>query len=81
MSTYLTCFIVSDFVYTESFINPETDNIPFRVYARPSQLNKTSFANDVGKRVIEYFINYFQIKYPLPKLGKHKKNDKCINIT
>lgn len=69
MSTYLSCFIVSDFKYTENFILPEKDNIPFRVYATPAQLQKTTFARDTGIKVIEYYINYFGIKYPLPKLG------------
>lgn len=70
MSTYLACFIVSDFIYTENFILPEKDNIPFRVYATPAQLNKTQFATDSGVKMIEFYINYFGIPYPLPKLGK-----------
>lgn len=70
MSTYLVCFIVSDFKYTENFILPDKYNIPFRVYATPAQLNKTTFATDTGVKIIEYFIKYFDIPYPLPKLGK-----------
>lgn len=72
MSTYLVCFIVSDFKYTEDYILPEKDNIPFRVYATPEQLEKTNYAKEIGKSVIEYFINYFNITFPLPKLGKTK---------
>lgn len=69
MSTYLTCFIVSDFTYTENFILPETYNIPFKVYATPTQLDKTRFGTETGVKIIEYYIKYFGIPYPLPKLG------------
>lgn len=66
MSTYLVCFIVSDFEYTEDLIK---DKITFRVYATPAQLEKTNYAREIGKNVIEYYIDYFGIEYPLPKLG------------
>lgn len=69
MSTYLSCFIVSDFTYTEtSFDNKEENDIDFRVYATPAQLNKTTYAAKVGKEVIEFYVDYFNISYPLPKL-------------
>ncbi|KAK9884995.1 hypothetical protein WA026_009224 [Henosepilachna vigintioctopunctata] len=68
MSTYLTCFIVSDFTYTETFFDNNGTQIPFRVYATPEQLEKTKYAGTVGKKAIEYYINYFDIPYPLPKL-------------
>ncbi|RZC34917.1 glutamyl aminopeptidase [Asbolus verrucosus] len=70
MSTYLACFIVSDFNYTQTFFvnGAGGDDIPFRVYASPDQLNKTTYAGEVGKKVIEYYIQYFDIPYPLPKL-------------
>lgn len=70
MSTYLSCFIVCDFNYTENFINPETDNIPLRVYATKAQISKTEYAAEVAVKVIEYYLKYFMIPYPLPKLGK-----------
>jgi glutamyl aminopeptidase len=68
MSTYLSCFIVSDFKHTAtSFDNGGTD-VPFRVYASSDQLDKTNYAGTVGKLSIEYYIKYFNIPYPLPKL-------------
>lgn len=70
MSTYLACFIVCDFKYTEDYILPNSDNVKFRVYATPEQLEKTNFARVIGKSVIEYFIKFFGITFPLPKLGK-----------
>ncbi|XP_063912999.1 aminopeptidase A-like isoform X2 [Zophobas morio] len=68
MSTYLSCFIVSDFAYTSTTFQNGDRETPFRVYASPHQLDKTTYAGAVGKSVIEYYINYFNISYPLPKL-------------
>ena len=34
-------------------------------------VQQTKFALDVGARLFEFFENYFQIKYPMPKLGKY----------
>lgn len=42
-----------------------------RVYASPGNLEKTMYAGTVAKKVIEYYVNYFGIPYPLPKLGKN----------
>lgn len=71
MSTYLACFIVSDFVYKEKTIkaNGIGNDSVMRVYARPSELDKVDFALNVGAELTEYFIKYFQTEYPLPKLG------------
>ncbi|XP_037899330.1 glutamyl aminopeptidase-like, partial [Glossina fuscipes] len=43
-------------------------NFEMRAFATPEQVDKIQFALEVGKAVIEYYINYFQIEYPLPKL-------------
>ncbi|CAG9864092.1 unnamed protein product [Phyllotreta striolata] len=69
MSTYLSCFIVSDFAHTEtSFENKGASTVPLKVYASPDNLEKTKYAGEVGKKCIEYYVDYFQIPYPLPKL-------------
>ncbi|KAG5887715.1 hypothetical protein JTB14_020018 [Gonioctena quinquepunctata] len=68
MSTYLACFIVSDFTHTETFFNSNNQKIPLKVYASPQNLEKTTYAGTVGKKVIEFYIDYFKIPYPLPKL-------------
>lgn len=70
MSTYLSCFIVSDFINTETSFENDGTTIPLKVYASPDNLDKTTYAGEVGKKVIEYYIKYFNIPYPLPKLGK-----------
>lgn len=70
MSTYLACFIVSDFKAKTVTIDTKGIGKPFEmgVYATPEQIDKVDFAVQVGKGVIEYYIDYFQIEYPLPKL-------------
>jgi glutamyl aminopeptidase len=69
MVTYLTCFIVSDF----ERLSPVTvsQGFPFSVYSTPAQVNKTKYALEVGVKIIEYYIQYFGIPYPLPKLGEY----------
>ncbi|KAH8359852.1 hypothetical protein KR093_009103 [Drosophila rubida] len=70
MSTYLACFIVSDFAAKSVAIDTKGIGSSFDmgVYATPEQIDKVDFALEVGKGVIEYYIDYFQIEYPLPKL-------------
>jgi len=70
MSTYLACFIVCDFVEkSQTIIATVGNDITMRVFATPDQLDKVDFALSTGAKVTEYYINYFQIEYPLPKLG------------
>lgn len=75
MSTYLTCFIISDFISKTQTINTNGIGEPFlmSVYATPAQINKVDFALELGAAVIEYYIEYFQIEYPLPKFGEYTK--------
>lgn len=70
MSTYLACFIVSDFKFKNETIlaNGIGKDVLLRVFATAAQLNKVDFALETGKKVTEYFIQYFKIGYPLPKL-------------
>lgn len=72
MSTYLTVFVVCDFDSKTTRITPTNpdDSFDMSVYATSQQLEKTTYALETGKKVIEYYIDYFGIKYPLPKLGK-----------
>ncbi|XP_014211540.1 glutamyl aminopeptidase [Copidosoma floridanum] len=69
MSTYLACFIVSDFVAVTRKANGLNGRtFPISVYTTRTQKEKGSFALDVGVKIIEYYINLFKIDYPLPKL-------------
>ncbi|XP_076673132.1 aminopeptidase A isoform X7 [Andrena cerasifolii] len=69
MSTYLTCFIVSDFVAVTNMAKGLNGRkFPVSVYTTRAQKEKGSFALDIGVKIIEYYINLFGIDYPLPKL-------------
>ncbi|GIX90473.1 hypothetical protein CDAR_74672 [Caerostris darwini] len=65
MVTYLACFIVCDFEYKAA---TTASGKPFRVYSVPHLVNTTSYALEVGSKVLDYFENYFDIDYPLPKM-------------
>lgn len=72
MSTYLTVFIVSDFASRTGQVNVGSEvGEPFdlSIHATPGQYNKTEYAFIISKDIIEFYIKYFNIPYPLPKLG------------
>ncbi|XP_033100895.1 aminopeptidase N-like isoform X2 [Anneissia japonica] len=64
MSTYLLAFIVSDFEYKEG---KTSRNVTFRVWARKERINTVDYALDCGIKILEFFEDYFDIAYPLPK--------------
>ncbi|KAL0132492.1 hypothetical protein PUN28_000323 [Cardiocondyla obscurior] len=70
MSTYLACFIISDFISTSEMAKGlEGREFPVSVYTTKLQSKeKRAFAVDIGVKAIEYLINLFKIDYPLPKL-------------
>lgn len=65
MPTYLVAFVVSKFGYE---ISPDTgNNVQFRIWARKDALDQIAYAKDVGPKMLAYFEDYFDVKYPLPK--------------
>lgn len=70
MSTYLACFVVCDFDYKEADINSGGigRNFKLRSFAQKQDLHKIDFALDIGKRATEFYINYYEVPFPLPKL-------------
>ncbi|XP_049950895.1 glutamyl aminopeptidase-like isoform X1 [Schistocerca serialis cubense] len=70
MVTYLACFIVSDFqrLAPVPILNADGTTFPFSVYSSPAQVSKTAFALEDGVAITKYYISYFGIGYPLPKL-------------
>lgn len=70
MSTYLACFIVSDFAYKSVTVEPSYgENFDLRIFATKHQLDKTDFALKTALEVTKYYIDNFKVEYPLPKLG------------
>ena len=66
MSTYLVAFVISDFDYK---VVSQPGKTLYRVIARPSSLaaGHADFAGDIGPKILDYFEDYFHVKYPLPK--------------
>ncbi|XP_065349188.1 aminopeptidase Ey-like [Cloeon dipterum] len=64
MSTYLVAFVVSDFAYLES----TPANTTFRVWARPDAIAQASYSLDIAPKVLDFFEDYFNVPYPLPKM-------------
>ncbi|KAH9512989.1 hypothetical protein Btru_035539 [Bulinus truncatus] len=64
MSTYLVCFIVCDFSYTETV---SRSGIKIRVYSTPDKVNQTLYALDMAKHTLDTYEELFNVSYPLPK--------------
>lgn len=60
MSTYLVAFVVCDFQnLTDGRVS---------VWTRPEAIESARYALEVAPKILTFFENYFNIKYPLPKL-------------
>ncbi|KAL8206924.1 UNVERIFIED_CONTAM: hypothetical protein K2H54_035302 [Gekko kuhli] len=66
MSTYLVCWAVHQFNYTE---RTSARGVPLRVYAQPQQIHTAEYAANVTKIIFDFFEDYFNMTYSLPKLG------------
>lgn len=65
MSTYLLAFCVGKFDRLETV----TDHgVSLSVYTLPGMAERGRFALSCGKRCLDYYDDYFNIPYPLPKL-------------
>lgn len=72
MSTYLVAFAVLDgYEYARKLAKKTSKPIEVRIYA-PSDLLKgqSDFGLDTAVRALEYFEDYFNISYPLEKIGQ-----------
>nr|XP_012217531.1 PREDICTED: glutamyl aminopeptidase-like [Linepithema humile]XP_012217532.1 PREDICTED: glutamyl aminopeptidase-like [Linepithema humile] len=76
MSTYLACFIVSDFVADTKMAKGrpkgptrERREFPVSIYSsKVHSKGKGYLAVETAVKAIEYYINLFDVDYPLPKL-------------
>ncbi|XP_054843508.1 leucyl-cystinyl aminopeptidase [Eublepharis macularius] len=64
MSTYLVAVVVGDLANTSK----ETNGTLVSVYAVPQKLDQAEYALDTSVKLLEFYQEYFDIKYPLPKL-------------
>lgn len=60
MSTYLVAFTVNDF--------KNMTNNKFSVWARSEAVQSAAFALEIGPKILKYLEEYYQIKFPLPKI-------------
>ncbi|NXF46087.1 AMPE aminopeptidase, partial [Oceanites oceanicus] len=67
MSTYLVCFAVHQFQWVERI---SATGKPLRVYAQPLQIHTAEYAANVTKIIFDFFEEYFNLRYSLPKLDK-----------
>ncbi|KAF4529531.1 hypothetical protein B566_EDAN017882 [Ephemera danica] len=65
MSTYLICWLVSDFEYIQSVQDPRV-----KTWARPGQAANTHYGNDVAPRLINYMEYFTGYPYMLPKMDQ-----------
>ncbi len=65
MSTYLLAFIIGNF---ERITTTTKSGIEVGVCTTPDKIHQAEFALEVGKNVLEFYEDYFDIAYPLPKL-------------
>jgi puromycin-sensitive aminopeptidase len=65
MSTYLLAWAIGEF----DFVQGVTKNgIQLRVFSPPGRASQGKFALDCGLRALDYYDEFFQVPYPLPKM-------------
>jgi aminopeptidase N len=64
MSTYLLAFVVGELDYLEA---KTKDGVLVRAYATPEMVEHARFALDCAVKTLEFYNEYFDIPYPLPK--------------
>lgn len=64
MSTYLLAFAYGDVQYKEA---KTKSGIVVRTYATPDQVQYTGFALETAVKCLEFYEDYFDVKYPLTK--------------
>lgn len=67
MSTYLVAYSINDFEYREAPIKMK-DDVKFRIWARRDAIEQVEYAKLIGPKVLKYYEEYFDIKFPLPKM-------------
>ncbi|KAK7934373.1 hypothetical protein WMY93_005269 [Mugilogobius chulae] len=64
MSTYLVAYIVCDFL---SVSQTTQHGVEISVYAVPDKIDQTAFALNAAVKLLDFYDDYFDIPYPLPK--------------
>lgn len=64
MSTYLLAFVVGKLAYQETTTK---DGVKVRTYATPDKKDQLRYALDTAVASLEFYNDYFDLPYPLPK--------------
>ncbi|KAK2837344.1 hypothetical protein Q5P01_014556 [Channa striata] len=64
MSTYLVAFVICDF---KSVTATTSSGLQVSIYAAPEKLLQTHYALEVAVKMMDFYEEYFNIGYPLPK--------------
>ncbi|XP_016952805.1 aminopeptidase Ey [Drosophila biarmipes] len=67
MSTYLIAYSVNDFSHKPSTL---PNSALFRTWARPNAIDQCDYAAEFGPKVLQYYEQFFGIKFPLPKIDQ-----------
>jgi aminopeptidase N len=71
MPTYLVAFVISDFTCKNGTAHPDiSKNVNVSVCARPNAYDQLDLAYNSSIEILEYFEKYYDVVYPLPKLGR-----------
>ena len=50
------------------------------MWSKPEAVNSTEFALNAAKHALEYYEEFFNISYPLPKMGKKRTRKSTLNM-
>ncbi|XP_034398276.1 endoplasmic reticulum aminopeptidase 2 isoform X2 [Cyclopterus lumpus] len=64
MSTYLVAFVICDF---KSVTATTSSGVQVSIYASPETWMQTRYALEVAVKMLDFYEEYFNIRYPLPK--------------
>lgn len=70
MSTYLVALVLADYKCRTGVAHPVlSKNVDISVCTRPDALSQLDYAFENTIKLVEFFEKFYDIKYPLPKLG------------
>lgn len=65
MSTYLCAWAIGEMDMVQAYTK---DGVSIRIFAPPGRAEHGKFALDAGVRALEFYNDFFEVAYPLPKL-------------
>lgn len=68
MSTYLNAYAISDFVYSSNEATKTPDQVLQRIFVRPGEQDKTTFALESSEKLLHELEDYVSMTYDLEKL-------------